>query len=231
MARAPGRRLGSALSVAHAASQAAALRELMNTLEAPAWRRLGGGLVAGMDIVGVVILILGFGGGLRGGGAEAEAAGPAGYDGDFAFEGEEGGEIVELGFGHGDGLGGMGWIVCDVMCDMTWVLVRCVLVRQDEQGIDQVWGNLKSIGVVDDRNIYLGYDYAKTILRFLPPVLFIREPLLFAGNPGCLGTPRPSASIEWCRGPTSAVKPGANSETASGGFRGLGAGVDLCFPD
>jgi hypothetical protein len=45
--------------------------------------------------------------GLRGGGAEAEAAGAAGYDGDFAFEGEEGWEIVELCFGHGDGLGRM----------------------------------------------------------------------------------------------------------------------------
>lgn len=41
-------------------------------------------------------------GGLRRGGAQAEAAGAACYDGNLAFEGEEGGEIVELCFGHGD---------------------------------------------------------------------------------------------------------------------------------
>jgi hypothetical protein len=40
MARAPGRRLGSALRVAQAAVQAAGLREEMKTVAAPAWRRL-----------------------------------------------------------------------------------------------------------------------------------------------------------------------------------------------
>lgn len=41
MARAPGWRLGRAFSLATASSQAADLREEMNTFEAPAWRRLG----------------------------------------------------------------------------------------------------------------------------------------------------------------------------------------------
>jgi hypothetical protein len=45
MARAPGRRLGSALRALQAASQAAALREEMKTLAAPAWRRLETGLL------------------------------------------------------------------------------------------------------------------------------------------------------------------------------------------
>ena len=40
--------------------------------------------------------------GLRRGGAQAEAAGATCYDGDLAFEGEEGGEVVELCFGHGE---------------------------------------------------------------------------------------------------------------------------------
>jgi hypothetical protein len=38
--------------------------------------------------------------GLRRGGAQAETAGAACYDGDLALDGEEGGEVVELGFGH-----------------------------------------------------------------------------------------------------------------------------------
>ena len=54
---------------------------------------------------------------LRGGGAETEAAGPAGYDGDFAFEGEEGWEVVELCFGHGDVGGG-----CTVYSGMRYVI-------------------------------------------------------------------------------------------------------------
>jgi hypothetical protein len=40
MARAPGRRFGSALRAAQASLQAEALREEMKTLEQPAWRRL-----------------------------------------------------------------------------------------------------------------------------------------------------------------------------------------------
>lgn len=47
-------------------------------------------------------------GGLRRGGGEAEAPGAAGDDGDFARNGEEGGEVVEVGVGgvgHGDGWG------------------------------------------------------------------------------------------------------------------------------
>jgi hypothetical protein len=40
MAAAPGARLGREFSFLTAASQAAALREEMKTLEAPAWRRL-----------------------------------------------------------------------------------------------------------------------------------------------------------------------------------------------
>lgn len=40
MAMAPGARLGRALRAATAESQAAALREVMKTFEAPAWRRL-----------------------------------------------------------------------------------------------------------------------------------------------------------------------------------------------
>lgn len=47
-------------------------------------------------------------GGLRRGGGEAEAPGAAGDDGDFAGDGEEGGEVVEVGVGgvgHGDGWG------------------------------------------------------------------------------------------------------------------------------
>ena len=41
MAVAPGRLLGSAFSAATASSQAEAFREVMYTLEQPAWRRLG----------------------------------------------------------------------------------------------------------------------------------------------------------------------------------------------
>jgi hypothetical protein len=37
--------------------------------------------------------------------AQAEAAGTACYDGNLTLEGEEGGEVVELSFGHGDGWG------------------------------------------------------------------------------------------------------------------------------
>lgn len=40
MAFAPGEMLGSVLRALTAASQAAALREVMYTLEAPAWRNL-----------------------------------------------------------------------------------------------------------------------------------------------------------------------------------------------
>lgn len=40
MAMAPGERLGSALRALQASSQAAALRDEMKTLEAPAWRKL-----------------------------------------------------------------------------------------------------------------------------------------------------------------------------------------------
>lgn len=40
IATAPGWRLGRALRALHASSQAAPLREEMNTLEAPAWRKL-----------------------------------------------------------------------------------------------------------------------------------------------------------------------------------------------
>jgi hypothetical protein len=43
MASAPGERLGRALRDATAESQAAALRDVMKTLEQPAWRKLLGG--------------------------------------------------------------------------------------------------------------------------------------------------------------------------------------------
>ena len=45
MATAFGARLGRALRAVQAERQAAGLREEMKTLEAPAWRRLFGGLV------------------------------------------------------------------------------------------------------------------------------------------------------------------------------------------
>jgi hypothetical protein len=60
-----------------------------------------GGIVSWFEAGGA----WGWGKGVRRGCAEAEAARAACYDGDFAFEGEERGEVEELCFGHGDG----GW--------------------------------------------------------------------------------------------------------------------------
>jgi hypothetical protein len=47
------------------------------------------------------------GGSLRRSGTEAETAGTACYNGNFAIEGKERGEVVELCFGHGE----KGWRV------------------------------------------------------------------------------------------------------------------------
>lgn len=46
---------------------------------------------------------------VRGGGAEAEAAGATGDDGNLALEGEERGEVVELDVCHGCRLGEQHW--------------------------------------------------------------------------------------------------------------------------
>lgn len=85
--------------------------------------------------------------GLRRGGAQAEAAGAACYDGDLAFEGEEGGEILELCFGHDDdwkgGLVGLKWMVCVERRD-------CPTESRFERGNKFNSG----IGALDDEDIY-----------------------------------------------------------------------------
>jgi hypothetical protein len=100
MATAPGERLGWALRALQASSQALALREEMKTLDAPAWRKL-------LE-VGLAMLRLEGGrdlGYLRGRGVQAQTPGAARNDGHLALEGEEGGEVLKLGLGHGGRLG------------------------------------------------------------------------------------------------------------------------------
>lgn len=78
--------MGSALRAATAASQASALREVMNILEQPAWRRLERirkVTPGGKEFIPRCCV-------------QTKASRPAAHDCDFAFQAKDVGEVVQL---------------------------------------------------------------------------------------------------------------------------------------